>query len=254
MYKTISALARGLSVGLLVVSSSAVAMDEAYFTVKSSEVTDVTAKYAPFMNLYAQPGMSEDCEASNKPLKSVFSGSLGDILKDTDVNPLDAVEAIVDQIINIGKKVWVVVEAGKPVVSLKLDTANALPRGVSCWADLAGWTAPTTKVYQIDYKNLYGVKVVSFAYRVSFTASGNVNGVGKYITNASFQPANLSVAWGYQFDAEATIPSVLNQGTNEAPIAGMQMNMGWKVTSPLKHIISTDSYFVSGDNKFQRLE
>ncbi len=254
MFRTISALVLGLSVCLLAVSSSAFAMDEAYFTVKSSEVKDVTAKYAPFMNLYSQPGLSQDCETSNKPLKAVFAGSLEDVLKDGDINPLDAVEAIVDQIINIGKKVWTVVEAGKPVVNLKLDTANALPRGISCWADLAGWTAPTTKVYQIDYKNLYGAKVVSFAYRVSFTANGNVNGVGKYITNASFQPAALSVAWGFEFDAEATIPSVLNQGTKEAPVAGMQMNMAWKVTSPLKHIISTDSYFVGGDNKIQRLE
>lgn len=227
------------------------AMDREYYSIKDVKVTDVTAvtNQAEVFSRYDGFGLNQDCNSSAKFLPKYSNETLLD-----NLNPLDAVEVIVDKIINIGKKIFAVVDAGKPVVNVKLDTANALPQGLTCWSDLSGWQFPQSKVYNVKYKNAYGMTVVDYTYRVTYTAGGSVDGIGKYITNATFQPANIYVAWGFQFDATAVVPSVFNTGSRQDPVAGMQMNMQWKVTSPLAHAQSTETYFVSGENKLVELD
>ena len=273
MFRTISALVLGLAL-----SSPVFAADKAYYEIKKVTVTNVTAKYHDFMDLYSQPVLSETCGSGSQNFRTVFSDTAAaptpsapaptapapkpttpaapvpSPRSGTDLNPIDQVEVIVDQIINIGKKIWNIVEAGKPVVNVKFDTANALPRGVTCWADMSGWSIPQTQLYTVNYENGWGMTVVSFTYRLTFTGKGNVNGIGQYITNATFMPANIKVAWGFQFDATADIPSVFNQGTKENPLAGMQMNMNWRVRSAVTDIQQSETYFVSGDNSFKHLQ
>lgn len=231
------------------------AMDREYYSIKDVQVTDVTeiTNQAEIFSKYNGFGLNQDCNSNSKVLPKYSGDSLIDDLK-SGLNVLDTIEVIVDKIINIGKKIFVVVEAGKPVVNLKLDTANALPQGLTCWSDLSGWQFPQSKVYNVKYKNAYGMTVVDYTYRVTYTAGGSVDGIGKYITNATFQPANIYVAWGFEFDASAVIPSVFNTGSRQDPVAGMQMNMQWKVTSPLAHAQSTETYFVSGENKLVELD
>lgn len=225
--------------------SAAFANDDQYYQIKNYSVKDVTADY-PQTQVMAQPGLAESCE-SGVPVNPKLSDG-------TDLGgALGGVEVIVDQIINIGKKIFAVIAAGRPVVNMKIDTANALPKGLTCWSDLAGWSIPQTKVYKVTYYNGYGMAVVDFNYRLTFTAGGSANGFGKYITNATFMPAELSVGWGFTFDANASIPSVLNTGTHQEPVAGMQMNMDWKVTSPVSYRQATESYFVSGANTLTEL-
>lgn len=236
-----------LSLGM---ASSAFANDQAYFEIKKVTVRDVTEQYAQTDVMTAKSGLLEDC-STQRPLSVKYSG---ETKLNTDLNPLNAVELVVDQIINIGKKIFGVVAAGKPVVNIKLDTANALPAGLTCWSDLHGWNVPNSKVYNVVYENGWGMSVVDFSYRVVYTAGGSADGVGKYITNATFMPANLSVGWGFNFDAVAQIPAVFNTGSKKDPVAGMQMNMEWKVTSPVAHEQATESYFVSGENKLIKLD
>ncbi|MBV2168319.1 MAG: hypothetical protein KUL82_06390 [Bdellovibrio sp.] len=240
-----SLIAMALTLGM---ASSAFAIDKAYFEIKKVKVTDVTEQYAQSALFAKKVGLLEDCN-SQMPLAPKFTGD-----KQGDVNPLNAIELVVDQIINIGKKIFNVINAGRPVVNIKIDTANALPKGLTCWSDLSGWNIPQSKVYNVQYENGFGMTVVDFSYRVTYTAGGSADGIGKYITNATFQPANVSVGWGFQFDATAVIPSVFNTGSKRDPVAGMQMNMEWKVTSPMAHEQSTESYFVSGENKLIQLQ
>ncbi len=169
-------------------------------------------------------------------------------------NPLDTIDVIVDKIINIGKKIWAIVDAGRPVVNVKMDTANALPAGVRCWDELEGWQAPTSKLYQVSYENGFGADVVSYSFRVSFISGGSYKGQGKYLTLATVQPANIDVSWGFRFDANATVPMVFNQGTKANPVAGMQMAMNWQVTSPLSHIQQAESFFMNGNGDFKKLK
>ncbi|MGZ3775322.1 MAG: hypothetical protein ACXVCY_09250 [Pseudobdellovibrionaceae bacterium] len=235
-----SLLAMAVSLGM---ASAAFATDKSYYEIKKVKVTDVTEQYARAGLLNDYPaGLNQNCEVADKK-----------VAEDNPTDPVKDIGVVVDEIINIGKKIFAIIEAGRPVVNLKFDNANALPKGLTCWSDLAGWKKPQSKVYNIQYFNGFNMTVVDFSYRVIFTAGGTYNGIGKYITNASFQPANLNVAWGFNFDASATIPSVFNTGSKAEPVAGMQMNMEWKVTNVATHIQHAESFYVSGDNTMEKL-
>lgn len=228
-------------------STPALAVDNAYFEIKDVVVSDVTSEYEG-TELMNTPVMGH-CTSSSAPVLSPMASDLAE-----GIGSLNEASIFLDQVINLGQKVWTLVEAGKPVANVNINVANALPRGLSCWNELAGWQIPQSKVYKIDYINGFGSKVVTFAYRVTFTAGGNYQGKGKYVTHATFMPATLSVAWGFTFNATAEIPSVFNMGTSEDPVAGMQMVMKWSVDTPIKHIEHTETFFVSGDNQLVRLQ
>lgn len=250
-------LALGLSLSILstpsfaFASTSEKAADPAYFQIKEITATEVFDQDAMQSMADQHPVIGENCEALRNHL--LLISRVGDS-KLQDIDPVTQLQVWVDQIINIGQKIWAVVEAGKPVVSAKMASASALPRGIQCWSDMSGWSMPQSKTYRIQYKNGYNMNVVDFTYRVMFTAGGNVNGVGQYITNATFVPANIYVAWGYKFDANAQVAAVFNHGTKQDPLAGMQMNMQWQVNSPLYHTETTESFFITGDNKLIKMK
>ncbi len=201
---------------------------EEYFKVKNVVVQEVT-EVIPESELQVQPDCSSVSDAT-----AVDMQSLGDI-------------------VNIGKIVWEIIQAGKPVTNSRFDTANALPSGVKCWTELQGWSVPQYKTYNVQYKNGFDMTVVDFTYRVMYTTNGNVNGIGQYITNATVIPASLNVAWGFQFNVQANVPAVTNIGTTQSPLAAMQINLHWSVDSTITHDEKTQSYFVTGDGAFQTL-
>ncbi len=169
------------------------------------------------------------------------------------ISDLEIVDVVVDKVINIGKKIWEVVKAGKPVVSAKEMRATALPQGAKDWRQLQGWEAPRSRTYRIAYTNLYGMTVVDYSFRITYTYGGNVDGVGRYLTNVSVVPAKASVAWGYSFDSEASVPSVINLGSKTAPVAGMELQIKWTVKTALKHEQQQSAYFVDGKGGFKDL-
>jgi len=157
-----------------------------------------------------------------------------------------------DDIVNIGRRIWEVVKNNAPVLEARTMAAHALPRGVQCWDELATWSAPRSKSYQIVYENLYGTDVVTFKFRTMYTAGGSFKGQGRYITNATIQYSNVEVLWGYIFNANVEIPQVVNMGTEASPIGGMQMTLNWNVSThpvSLKKSISSVSFFVAGDGR-----
>ena len=83
---------------------------------------------------------------------------------------------------------------------------------------------------------------------------GSYDGKGKYITHAMFQPKKINVAWGFRFDAVATVPQVVNQGTKAAPIAALQMNMNWKVTTALKNMQQGEVFYINGLGEIRHLK
>jgi hypothetical protein len=166
---------------------------------------------------------------------------------------LDETQVVLDQFINMGKKIWSIIEANRPVVNVKTDIAHALPLGVQSWQQLATWQTPQAKAFRVVYKNLYGASVVDFTFRLHFTHGGSVNGKGAYLTHITVVPANLSVVWGYTFNAQTEIPSITNAGTHEAPVAGALIEIKWSVDTALKHQQNTASYYVRGDGQFNNL-
>lgn len=169
-------------------------------------------------------------------------------------DPLTMLEVVVDRIINIGKKIWAVVDAGRPVVNVKTDVAHALPAGLHCWSDLAGWSIPNSKVYEVTYKNGFDMEVVKFAYRVLYTSGGSYNGTGKYIANATIVPAKMYVAWGFNFDVQAQVPLVFNSGSVQSPVGGMQLDIRWKVHNALNISEQAESFYIGGNGEFKKLD
>jgi hypothetical protein len=201
-------------------------------------------------------GMTKSASERDATTKSTPEGggvrSLGQ-LKST----LDQAEIIVDQVINTGKKVWAVVEAGKPVVNVRSDVATALPATTTGaplqWTQMENWRRPESKLYGAILKNAYGVEVVRFSYRVLYVAGGSVGGQGRYIGYATIQPAEVNVAWGYNFTVEASAPTVFNMGTKVNPIAGMNLELTYIAKTVLKEMRVTKTYFISGDGQFQEM-
>jgi len=201
-------------------------MDLTIGEVVVTEVSDEALVTASDMGFFKQPGVTEPANVAAE---------------------LEAAAVIFDQIVNLGQKVWKLVEDGKPVVSTRWATANALPEGIQNWLSMSGWDNPRARVYRVEYKNLYGVTVVDFSFRVTYTAGGSFQGQGQYLSRVSVEPANVLVRWGYQFDATAEVANVVNVGSSQSPIGGMELLLRWKVSTVVNEFEQSASYFVRGD-------
>lgn len=157
-----------------------------------------------------------------------------------------------DKIIAVGEKLWKIIEAGRPVVSFKAPVVHALPMSVTCWHQLERWQMPQSQLYETVYKNKLGMKVVTFRFRVSYAAGGQVNGVGAYLANVTVQPAELKVSWGFDFDAEVEVGRTLNTGTHANPVAGLQLLVRWRVKNVMNDMQSSENFFVQGDGMLKR--
>jgi hypothetical protein len=156
-----------------------------------------------------------------------------------------------DDIVNIGKKAWEIIEAGKPVSHIETPTANALPRGIQCWNNLEHWQAPKVQTYQVVYKNGFGMEVVRFNFRLQYTYGGGKAEKGQYLANVTILPSELNVSWGYNFDARVEVQPAVNVGTQENPIAGLELNLRWTVKTVLKTSENSFHFFVQGDGVSQ---
>ena len=219
--------------------------DRAYYELKAPKITvqEVSLDGASLSNMNRARELADTLTA---PGASVDGPTTG-------IEELDTAEVILDKILAIGRKVWAVVEANKPVVSFTNQTASALPQGVQSWQQLSGWQTPRAFVYRVNYENLYGISVVDFSYRVTYTPAGNVNGRGRYLSNVTIVPNSLDVSWGYTFNANASIVNTVNTGSASEPVAGMELLLTWSIDTVLKHNQSTTSYFVRGDGQFTDL-
>lgn len=151
-------------------------------------------------------------------------------------------------IINIGQKIWKVVEANKPVVTVgQIPVAYALPRGLMCWNELDSWQAPKVNSYEVIYKNGFKIEAVKFRFRLQYTYGGGLQGKGKYLANVTVTPAEISVVSGYNFDANVDVAQAVNLGTVDNPLAGLELNLKWTVKTVLKESANSFNFFVQGD-------
>ncbi|MCC2678922.1 MAG: hypothetical protein K0R29_1498 [Pseudobdellovibrio sp.] len=176
--------------------------------VATVEVTDVTAQYPEFR---VQETHFENLAQAGATLT--------------------AVDVIVDKVINIGTKVWNVLEKGRATYNYQNQQANALPQGARRWNQLQNWRQPTSKVYSVTGKNVFGYEILRFDYRVILLAGGDVGGVGRYIGYATVHPMEVNIPYLTNFDVGVRVDSVYNTGTARNPVAGMVMNISIRATS-----------------------
>jgi hypothetical protein len=169
------------------------------------------------------------------------------------VGGIGQVTGAINQIVNTGKAIWAIIEANKPVSNVSTDIANAIPQASSTWDSLEGWSAPQTHLFHVNYKNGFGKDVIDFTYRVIYIYAGNVGGKGHFLNGVAIVPADLTVAWGYTFNAQAKVPSVTNAGSVKDPIAAMEIQMQWSVSTAFKINQQTQNYYVRGDGVFESL-
>ncbi|MCB0393289.1 MAG: hypothetical protein KDD25_01945 [Bdellovibrionales bacterium] len=162
-------------------------------------------------------------------------------------------EIPIDEIINIGTKVWTLIEKNRPVVSSQLASASAMPAGIKCWQTLENWSAPKAKSYRYSYKNLFGVTVIDFEFKVVYSYGGQLDGKGKYLTNVQVLPTHVEVAWGYTFNAVAKIQAPINLGNGVNPVAGLESQMTWTIDTVVKHLDQSQPVFVTGNGEITTL-
>ncbi|MFA6434838.1 MAG: hypothetical protein WCW52_09100 [Elusimicrobiales bacterium] len=165
------------------------------------------------------------------------------------------IPVLIDQIINIGAKIWDIVKLNAPTADIETTYATALPQGITAWNQLAGWQRPKSYTYGFSVKNLYGATVVNVKYKVMFTYGGSYNGKGRYLTGVTMLPVSADVSWGYRFSLSAQVPdsTVVNMGTGSDPVAALQLNTVWKITTSLKDSNGAGAYYMQGDGYFEEL-
>ena len=89
-----------------------------------------------------------------------------------------------------------------------------------------------------------------------YSYGGRFEDKGRYLTNSTIQFSKVDVMWGFILNANVEIPQVINMGTLESPVAGMQMTLNWNVdTRPvsLRKMSNAATFFVSGDGQATKI-
>jgi hypothetical protein len=170
-------------------------------------------------------------------------------------NPIDEIAIMIDSLIAIGKKIWPIIEAGRPVITNGLIPAiSILPHmegNNGVLYQMANWSFPTAKSYRLSYKNIYGFEVIGFTYTIYFQYAGSLNGVGKYLTSLSVQASDIYAAWGgFKFNVTSELVSIANVGTQNSPIASGIIKVNCIAKSILNEDQSSQSFYVDGNGGF----
>jgi len=141
----------------------------------------------------------------------------------------------IDQLIDIGKKVWEIIKAGKPVVDYKNDWAGAIPKGVD-WMDLEGFKDMSYGPFGWEFKNAVGATNVRFRWHFAYSCKGSYDGHGAFLMNVGTAIEEIYAAWGFTVNVNATVDDKpTNYGTKIDPIAGL----GVEVTIDVKTVLQS---------------
>jgi len=170
-----------------------------------------------------------------------------------DKGVLDDITLKLDKLIAIGKKIWAIIEKNKPVVNTDFAKAISVIPEVQGGNDpsttfsmMSGWKLPKAKSYRVSYKNGFGMKVITFDYTVTFQYGGKYDGVGNYLTGVNVFAGNISVSWGFTFNAKTSLVTITNNGTMQDPVAGATLQIDYKTESVIRSISSSQIFHVTG--------
>lgn len=160
---------------------------------------------------------------------------------------------VLDRIVNLGERLWTLVERNRPVVGVEAEKASALPQGIEHWEQLGHWQRPEVETYRIGYVNFFGVQVAQFTMRILYTWGGDVDGIGRYLANITVIPAYIDVHWGFRFNALTEVADVVNVNDREFPIAAAEIHVRWSLESVFRKIHQSAIFFVKGNGEFEVL-
>lgn len=186
---------------------------------------------------------------------SINTSSISTSSSDTNSLTKEINEGVVvaDKIINLGEKVWNIVQKGRASISYSGSMASALPAHVNSWEQLESWKTPQTKVVRMIYKNIFGLEVARFTYRIILLYGGRSNGVGEYIGYATIEPLEIISSYLYDINAKASVASVYNKGDSKNPIAAMILNIEWSIETVFKKVFIKHAYNLDGSGNIIEL-
>ena len=156
-------------------------------------------------------------------------------------------------LVTLGQKVWNFVISNKPNATYQTLKSSVVPSGITNWTQLRGWSKPVSKVYRVEFTNMFGMSAGSFDYRITFIYGGNYKGKGKYIGQISFVPANIHLATDRTLDVKAELLEPLNFGTEEDPVAGAELEISWSSPTTPRYQMSSVDLFLYGTGEIQNL-
>ena len=166
-------------------------------------------------------------------------------------NPLDPLKKIV----NYAMKIYKIIMKNRPVVNIETDYSNAVPEAVTHWTQLTGWQGPESKLYTFKADNIGGLPAVNAVYKVHYAWGANFQGKGKYLTGVTIEPVTITTAWGCKLDVDADVAdeTIVNAGTEEAPVAQMDVKLKWHLKTFTQNITRESVYRVRGDGALQEM-
>ncbi|MBI4352051.1 MAG: hypothetical protein HY550_11480 [Elusimicrobia bacterium] len=175
-------------------------------------------------------------------------------------------------IVNGGVQAWNVINSGKPDASLSSSYASAIPGFSFNWANYSGWKKKEV-VYTYTVTNLMQIDVIKIKYAVSFfyngqnlttyaaaptdplsaLAQGRNAVAGHYITNFTVRPLAMNIKWGWKFSLNVRMSDPMNIATSDDPVAFLQSDLNYIVSTPFSTNGSMWTYAVNGLGAFKDL-
>ncbi len=164
-----------------------------------------------------------------------YDSDLGGSLKD------------INEIINLGEKIWKIIEKNKPVVNVKYAYANAVPKGIKGPEELESFSPLQFKSFRKFGKNGFGSTVFDVTYTLAHRYNGRYQGRGRFLDAVTVLPHKVEVLWGYTLNFNVTRVSTANVGNEKDPVASVAMEMDFQVSTILKASQYRNLYEFRGD-------
>ena len=243
----------GLFLGMFFISSSVFAQSQMTSTVK-----DVTKEYKA-MGLLPDfvptptptPGPATTTGTATTPTiptTPIIGGS--DIYPNSTTNP-NGIN--LGQIIALGEKVWDFIISNKPNAEYDVFKTSAVPEGITNWAQLKKWSKPISKVYRVEFTNLFGQSSGGFDYRITYFYGGSYQGKGKFLGQISVVPTNIHLKTNRTLKMNVELASIINFGSEEDPVAGAQIIVTWSSPTTTRYEMKSAEYLIYGTGEIEDL-
>lgn len=241
----------GLILGVFFCSSSVFAQSFAGAEY-TSKVTDVTAQYV----------MLESAGIAPTPTPTPAAEPTATPASTSTTTPIDIPTTTTDdgsgkidigKIIALGEKIWDFIISNKPTAEYPVFKTSVVPEGIKSWAQLKGWAKPVSKIYHVEFTNMFGGSGGGFDYRITYFYNGSLAGKGKFLGQLSVVPLNVSLHTDRSLKMNVELASVLNFGTEADPVAGAQIIVTWSTPTTTHYEMNSSEYMVYGTGEIQDL-
>lgn len=236
----------GFILGLLLVTTSTFAQQSGKATVK-----EVTAEYAAL-------GLLPDFVPTPSPTPGASPAptvSPGDILLPTTpvVDPASSDKITLGHMIALGNKIWDFIINNKPNAEYDVFKASVVPSGITSWGQLQKWSKPVSKIYRVEFTNMFGQPAGGFDYRLTYFHSGSYQGKGKFLGQISVVPTNVHLNTDRSLKMKVELASVINFGSEEDPVAGAQIIINWSSPTTTRYEMYSAEYLIYGTGEITDL-